>query len=631
MKRFCILFLVFSILSPLYSQERLIRFTYSIADTTKSKTDQARKLYSWITNNIAYDTRQLIKGGKKYTPLETINRKKAICYGYAELYHSMCDILDIESYLIYGYCKGFAYVKGNHFTKADHSWNIIHADTNWIIIDATWGSGTLKYDYDFKTRLLQTFSKKKGIKTKIEFVREPCNGYFNLPPSVAIKTHFPLDAKWQLLDYPVPYHSFINDSAVQPRFLNYLHEISFVRLRDVHDQVFIDARNSTKYSPFNKFDIANQYFNQANKYEVTKKSKPDSLLLENIERSICYADSSLKYLNEFKLIRRSDYKSKKLERKAAAKLGITSIKRMQKIPTSINNKFERIYRNYLKKEVILEKGRSASAFSKHRLPQAFFWAYDSVTIKDSILISELTLKNIDDIQEISVNINTIISLKDSIYAKLLSGSNHNDSIIEQADNMVLCLQKLQLAIDTMDEFEVLHLCTKLSSILENYDKQFKNKQKHESELINDFNDFQRIAQKTVRSMVSVLDNFRRLAKLTGYNLEYATKADSLLPVIQQFYSVDLQVYMYLLLYNESWKDLLNTQNSKLEAIGPDGLPDMKRRLMLYFNFITENADKSFMNDMQTYESIKSSAQKKLRNLKEYSRMTKRVLNSIVIR
>ena len=107
---------LFTISISLFSNDKIGRLTYSIADTSKIQTEQAREVYSWITENIAYDTHQLEEGNKYYSPEQTLRRKKALCYGYSELFHEMCEVLGIESYIIYGYCKGFDYVKGEPLT-----------------------------------------------------------------------------------------------------------------------------------------------------------------------------------------------------------------------------------------------------------------------------------------------------------------------------------------------------------------------------------------------------------------------------------------------------------------------------------------------------------------------------------
>ncbi len=625
MKRTIILILTFSIVLPIFSQEKLARFTYSIVDTMKSETEQAREIYNWLTNNIAYDTKQLSKRKKYYSPLETLKRKKAICYGYSELFLAMCNILKIESYLIHGYSKGFGYVKGDQFTSADHAWNIIHADTNWIIEDATWGSGALDYDFDFKTRLLQTFSRKTGIRTKLIFIKNPSMDYFNISAPEAVKTHFPMDSKWQLMDYPVSYETFIADSVCDSPFLNYMREIALVKLRDVQDQIFVDAINSIKYSPYNKFDIAREYYNQANMLHVTKKSPLDSILLKSLERSKCYLDSTLKYLNEFKTIRRSVYKSKRPEQKAAHKQAVSSIKRMQKIPASINNRYERVYKKYLKHEMVYEKGRQSTVSSKLLLPKAVFWAFDTVSSIDSNLFTELTLKNINDLQKIPMNMNELDSLKDSIYAKLLSGYDHNDSILRQVEDMIQTFKQLRYSVDSMDEYQVSENCRKLAAIIKSYDSLLMVKKSLESELIYDFNDFQKKEQKAGNMLGSILETYKRMAKLTGNNLEYSSKADSVLPLLQLLYSTDLQVCLYLQIHNNSWKDLLNIQNKKLQTIGSEGLSDVANQINLFFGFVVGKTEKSYVSDMNNYENIKSSSQKKLGDLREYIRATNKNL------
>ena len=67
------------------------------------------------------------------------------------------------------------------YNSANHSWNAVKLDGKWYLCDATWASGIVHpFNYGFK------FSYN--------------NGLFLTDPKFFALTHFPIDARWMLLD-----------------------------------------------------------------------------------------------------------------------------------------------------------------------------------------------------------------------------------------------------------------------------------------------------------------------------------------------------------------------------------------------------------------------------------------------
>ena len=54
----------------------------------------------------------------------------------------MCKALGLECVLISGYSKGTSYVDGQMPTKANHAWIAVKIDSQYYLIDSTWGAGT---------------------------------------------------------------------------------------------------------------------------------------------------------------------------------------------------------------------------------------------------------------------------------------------------------------------------------------------------------------------------------------------------------------------------------------------------------------------------------------------------------
>ncbi|MDB5149455.1 MAG: hypothetical protein JWQ57_3475, partial [Mucilaginibacter sp.] len=169
---------------------------------------KARAIFRWITDNIAYDYKYYNKfayKGKtpkgfecrgdsldcetrkhvwanKYTD-NVLNEKKAVCEGYSMLFKKMCDIAGIESEIIPGYVRTEYYQIGN-MGELDHSWNAVHLNSTWYLLDPTWAAGGCPEDDNGK---LLSFQKQ-------------FNEYYWLtPPDEFAKNHYPESAKWVLL------------------------------------------------------------------------------------------------------------------------------------------------------------------------------------------------------------------------------------------------------------------------------------------------------------------------------------------------------------------------------------------------------------------------------------------------
>ena len=106
-------------------------------ETTDYK--KAKKLYNWITSNIAYDypKAQLIARSTKNTKSGTIicyETKKGICFDYSSLFVSMCKANGIKVRLVTGLgYSGLAW--------GDHAWNQFYSteQKRWVDVDSTFG------------------------------------------------------------------------------------------------------------------------------------------------------------------------------------------------------------------------------------------------------------------------------------------------------------------------------------------------------------------------------------------------------------------------------------------------------------------------------------------------------------
>jgi len=119
--------------------------------------DKVRAIYSWITNNIAYDPSEYGKYNFEYSTKAELKKKeikykkklssrvlskgKAVCEGYSTLFTVICNNLNIKSTIVTGNAKTLVKDIGKRF-YSDHAWNIVLIENKEYLIDATWGAGT---------------------------------------------------------------------------------------------------------------------------------------------------------------------------------------------------------------------------------------------------------------------------------------------------------------------------------------------------------------------------------------------------------------------------------------------------------------------------------------------------------
>lgn len=178
---------------------------WDLSDYVSERLNSEEKLsnffYHWIGQNVSYDYIGLekTKNGDiedlriQHTlqkPKEVFENRKAICSGYANLYQWFMDDLGIESEIIIGHIRD----KRNHYVDLNnmdfsHAWNAVKIDGRWRLVDTTWGNSNDPNQAEY---------------------------YYDINPKWLIATHYPLEAKWQLLDEPLDLDSFNRSIFVSP-------------------------------------------------------------------------------------------------------------------------------------------------------------------------------------------------------------------------------------------------------------------------------------------------------------------------------------------------------------------------------------------------------------------------------
>ncbi len=280
-----------------------------ISSAFSTEEEKCRAIYYWVAKTIEYDVKSMyainLKETHKDIIAKTFTTKKAICMGYALLFDSLCTLTNIT-------CE---YVTGS--TRQDwfpeptgHAWNAVKINQTWYLVDATWGSGYIE---------------------DRRFIRALSNKYFLADGKTFYPSYHPIDAIWQLLEYPHDLFYFYNQSKTKTASVkwNYTDSIEAHLKRSEIDKIIATQRRlklngtnsnftsdyyiylenkKTAYfaKEFNKVTKRlNQIVNTYNSYNNLRNNKfepaiSDSLLKHTFDESTIYLKESEGVLNQLK-------------------------------------------------------------------------------------------------------------------------------------------------------------------------------------------------------------------------------------------------------------------------------------------------------------------------------------------
>lgn len=148
-----------------------------ILSTITEKNDYYKivKAHNWIVDNVEYNLEDSVNNSNIYGALHD---KKVVCEGYARLFKSLMDKLEIPCILVSG-----VGVDSKTGQSENHAWNYVYLKGNWYAMDVTWddpiiiGGGTISSDVKYKyflkgSREFNTthISEGKLVENGMEFV-----------------------------------------------------------------------------------------------------------------------------------------------------------------------------------------------------------------------------------------------------------------------------------------------------------------------------------------------------------------------------------------------------------------------------------------------------------------------------
>ncbi|MDN3722880.1 transglutaminase domain-containing protein [Aequorivita sp. SDUM287046] len=166
------------------------KLAFSITRNATSDAEKAAEIFKWITQNISYD-HELMRNKKLqkqfYTSEENVikkvlERRMALCGGFAFLFKKLCADVSISSEVIHGFTKKYSGKVQNRIVP-EHTWNAVKLNGKWHLLDITWAisHGTAK---------------------------NPDSFWYLVKPAEFILSHYPENEKWTLLKNPTSFLEF---------------------------------------------------------------------------------------------------------------------------------------------------------------------------------------------------------------------------------------------------------------------------------------------------------------------------------------------------------------------------------------------------------------------------------------
>lgn len=215
----------------------IIDLSKRISDLFPDPYSRVRALYVWMNLSISYDLESFKRGEVSNQDPESVwKKRKAVCQGYSELFHLVCNQMGIKSEIISGYSKGYGYQPGKRFAQTDHAWNAVLIDQKWILIDATWGSGY--------------------VDENDQYVKSSNMAFFDAKPDQFLLKHLPADPIWQLKPKPVTLQTWEKDTSYVKTVVergemegNYLDTLSMHTKLDSGLQQYTSSWRAVRYNP----------------------------------------------------------------------------------------------------------------------------------------------------------------------------------------------------------------------------------------------------------------------------------------------------------------------------------------------------------------------------------------------
>ncbi len=259
------------------AKQNVAKLAVELTSDLKTETDKARAIFVWITENIRYDAKSLQdkdiepeQFAAKQQPAQVLRSKKAVCEGYANLFHVLCQSAGLQSVFVSGLSKS----RSGRISSDGHAWNVVRAEGKWQLIDATWGAGILDDDMKYEAK----FNEK----------------FFFTDPQSFVTQHFPTDPLFQLQETPINFDDFkakSNDFAVVSRLSiqHFTDTLNQFTLLDSAAARVNSAQRVLRFDPNNgwaHFSLAMTHFEAFNRLSAEFESRQRDIIEKRTKRSM---------------------------------------------------------------------------------------------------------------------------------------------------------------------------------------------------------------------------------------------------------------------------------------------------------------------------------------------------------
>lgn len=182
-------------------------FANSLTKGCSNDYEKIEAIYSWICDNIEYDTSYEI-----YTADECIEERKGVCQAYCDLFYHLAKAVDVRVEVVDGESKDYY----GRIGKTGHAWIFAYVDEYYgILLDPTWGAGSV--------------DGNRFIKNK------DCWIWFGVDPKWMILSHFPSKEEYQLLDNHITRAQFVSMKTAMSIWLEY-----GLKVDDIYEMIIND-------------------------------------------------------------------------------------------------------------------------------------------------------------------------------------------------------------------------------------------------------------------------------------------------------------------------------------------------------------------------------------------------------
>jgi transglutaminase-like putative cysteine protease len=170
-----------------------------IAEHEPNPVLRVKALHDYVADRVAYDAAAYASGHIPHEdgdPQAVFRSRKGVCAGYAALMRELGRASGDEI----AYVVGDARSAQRPMEGEGHAWNAVKIGGGWYLLDATWDAGPID-----------------GSAFKKQYTTE----YLFTPPEMFAVTHFPEQAKWQLLEHSLSHAEFFRRPVLAPAFFRW--------------------------------------------------------------------------------------------------------------------------------------------------------------------------------------------------------------------------------------------------------------------------------------------------------------------------------------------------------------------------------------------------------------------------